>query len=317
MKHQGTKQLETKRLILRRPQLIDAEDMFNNWACSEKVTKYLSWKSHTSIEQTKSLLTIWEKESQKINNYNWLIVLKETNKPIGGISVVNINENTNSVMLGYCLGESWWGKELTKEALERVIEFLFNEVEVNMISATHDPLNPNSGKVMKKCLMHYDGRIRSSYINNQGLCDEVWYTITKEDYQKEHDEWDLLYNYALKVQNGRVISNFIEAGGVAAAILSKDLNVYTGVCIDTACSLGMCAERNAVANMLTNNEYIIKKLVAIMPNGKVGLPCGACRELLMQLTKENKELEILVDIKTKETIKLKDLLIDWWGEQRY
>ena len=128
--------------------------------------------------------------------------------------------------------------------------------------------------------------------------------------------WDKLYNAAVKVQNGRRISPFIDAGGVAAAILTKQGNIYVGVCIDTASSLGMCAERNAIANMITNGESKIKKLLAIMPNGKLGTPCGACRELLMQLDKGSKDIEILLNLETKETITLGKLLLDWWGQDR-
>lgn len=127
--------------------------------------------------------------------------------------------------------------------------------------------------------------------------------------------WDKLYNSALKVQNARTISPYIDAGGVSAAILTKKGNIYVGVCIDTSCSLGMCAERNAIANMITNGESEIEKLVAIMPNGKVGFPCGSCREFLMQLDKNSGEIEILVNYDTKETIKLKDLVPNWWGDR--
>ena len=129
--------------------------------------------------------------------------------------------------------------------------------------------------------------------------------------------WNELYAAAKKVQNGRVVSPFVEAGGVSAAILTKSGNIYVGVCIDTACSLGMCAERNAVANMLTNGESKIDKLVALMPNGKTGMPCGACRELLMQLDKESGEIEILLDLETKKTVRLKELMPDWWGYERF
>lgn len=129
--------------------------------------------------------------------------------------------------------------------------------------------------------------------------------------------WNQLYNAALEVQNNRIISPFIEAGGVAAAILTKKGNIYVGVCIDTASTLGMCAERNAMANMITNGESQIDKVVAVMSNGKLGTPCGACREFMMQLDKNSGEIEILLDISTKKTVKLKDLLPNWWGEERF
>ena len=129
--------------------------------------------------------------------------------------------------------------------------------------------------------------------------------------------WNKLYNEALKVQNGRAISPFIDAGGVAAAILTKQGNIYVGVCIDTASGLGMCAERNAIANMITNGESQIDKVVAIMPDGNVGSPCGACREFMMQLDDKSGEIEILTDLKTQKTIKLRELLPDWWGHDRF
>ena len=131
------------------------------------------------------------------------------------------------------------------------------------------------------------------------------------------DVWNELYNAARRVQNSRTISPFIDAGGVAAAILTKQGNIYVGVCIDTASTLGMCAERNAIANMITNGESQIDKVVAVMPDGKVGSPCGACREYMMQLDKNSGEIEILIDLEKGRTVKLKELIPDWWGTERF
>ena len=135
--------------------------------------------------------------------------------------------------------------------------------------------------------------------------------------ETKNDIWEKLYNAARKVQNARTVSPFIEAGEVAAAVLTKDGNIYVGVCIDTASTLGMCAERNAIANMITNGESQIEKLVAIMPDGKVGSPCGACREYMMQLNKDSGEIEILLDYETRNTVRLKELIPDWWGKSRF
>ena len=129
--------------------------------------------------------------------------------------------------------------------------------------------------------------------------------------------WKKLYDEAVRVQNGRTVSPFIEAGSVAAAILTKQGNIYVGVCIDTASTLGMCAERNAIANVITNAESQIDKVVAVTPDGSVGSPCGACREYMMQLDKDSGEIEILLDLKTEKTIKLKEFIPDWWGYYRF
>ena len=122
-----------------------------------------------------------------------------------------------------------------------------------------------------------------------------------------------MHQAAKAVQNSRKISDYVEAGGVAAAILSSSGKIYTGVCIDTCSTLGICAERNAIFNMITNGEQEIKKVLAIMPNGKVGAPCGACRELMVQLMPNSyKEIEVLMDYETEKIVTLGDLTPDWW-----
>ena len=125
--------------------------------------------------------------------------------------------------------------------------------------------------------------------------------------------WTTLYEAAKKVQKGRRVSGYVEAGGVAAAILSKKGNIYKGVCVDTCSTLGICAERNAIFNMLTNGDDEIEKVLAVMPDGKTGAPCGACRELMVQLMPDSyKDIEIMMDYKTGRTITLGELTPEWW-----
>lgn len=132
----------------------------------------------------------------------------------------------------------------------------------------------------------------------------------------ENIVWEELYDKAKNIRDDREVSSMISAGCVGAAILTKGHNIYTGVCIDTASSLGMCAERNAIANMITNGENEIVKLVCIDSKENTGFPCGACREYLMQLSKNSKNIEILKDKDNNETIKLKELIPNWWGYDR-
>ena len=125
--------------------------------------------------------------------------------------------------------------------------------------------------------------------------------------------WDKMYIAARNVQCERKISSLIEAGGVSAAILTKKENIYVGVCIDTACSLGLCAERNAIANMITNGESDICRVIAIDQNGKAIPPCGACREFMIQLMPENyHSIEIMLDYENKKAFTLGDITSNWW-----
>lgn len=125
--------------------------------------------------------------------------------------------------------------------------------------------------------------------------------------------WDTLYNAAEQVMNARKISGYVTAGEVAAAVLSKSGKIYTGVCIDTCSTLGICAERNAIFNMITNGEQEIDKVLAILPDGNTGAPCGACRELMVQLMPDSyKDIEIMLDYKNRKTVRLGDITPEWW-----
>jgi cytidine deaminase len=125
--------------------------------------------------------------------------------------------------------------------------------------------------------------------------------------------WKEMYNCAKAVLNERRISDYVTCGEVAAAVLSSSGRIYTGVCIDTCSTLGICAERNAIFNMITNGEQEIAKVLCIMPDGSCGAPCGACRELMVQLMAgKYQDVEIMLDYSTGRTVKLGEITPEWW-----
>ena len=134
---------------------------------------------------------------------------------------------------------------------------------------------------------------------------------------KDKEIWDLLISKAKEVRNHRILSPFIECGQVGAALMTKSGNIYTGVCIDTASTLGICAERNAIHTMITNGESQIDRIVCIDSKGNAGAPCGACRELIMQLDKDSKDIKFLMNANTYEYITMKELVPNWWGYDRF
>ena len=185
MEHLGTNKLETERLILRQFTINDAECIFKNWANDDEVTKYLSWPAHKNINETISIREKWMKEYEKKDFYQWAIVLREINEPIGSISAVKKDDDIKMVHIGYCIGKNWWNMGITSEALNALIKYFFEEVGVNRIESRHDPNNPNSGKVMAKCGMRYEGHMRQADKNNQGIVDYIEYGILAEDYFKK------------------------------------------------------------------------------------------------------------------------------------
>jgi cytidine deaminase len=99
-------------------------------------------------------------------------------------------------------------------------------------------------------------------------------------------------------------------GDVGAALLSEDDKVYTGVCVDTA-SWGLCAERSAIAAMITDKQYRIKKIVGVWRDHRDGKlyvlpPCGVCREFIRRVDEDNLETEVILG--RTESSKLKDLM---------
>lgn len=106
--------------------------------------------------------------------------------------------------------------------------------------------------------------------------------------------FDELYGRAKSVLNPRRLSETAEAGGVGAALLTASGQVYTGVCIDTACSMGFCAEHAAAAAMITAGESRVLKMVAVDWDGSILPPCGRCREFISQLDDGNLHTEVMV-----------------------
>lgn len=121
-----------------------------------------------------------------------------------------------------------------------------------------------------------------------------------------------LKEIASQFAKSKTLNDFIEYGGVAAAIETADGNVYTGISIDTACSMGFCAEHSAVAEMLKNGERYIKAVVAVGSDGNAVPPCGRCRELMSQLSKEN--LNAVIEVKNGVFVTLKELMPYDWKE---
>lgn len=186
MNHKGTLRIDTENLILRKFKLSDAEAMYKNWASDSEVTKFLTWNPIDSVEVSKNIIEGWVDEYKNNNIYQWAIVPKNNgDEPIGAISVVRQDEEVSMVQFGYCIGRQWWNRGITSEALSALIKFFINEVKVNRIEARFDPRNLNSGKVMIKCGMKYEGTMRKSDKNNQGICDSVMYALLAEDYISE------------------------------------------------------------------------------------------------------------------------------------
>lgn len=188
MNHQGTKTIETERLLLRKFEMTDAPAAFRNWTSDERVTEFLRWPTHTVLSVTERVILEWVTESEIPDFYQWAIVLKSLSEPIGTISVVGQNEKLGILHIGYCIGSKWWRQGITSEAFSAIIPYLFREVGANRIEAQHDPNNPNSGTVMKKCGLTYEGTLRQADYSNKGIVDACVYSILRDEWEARQSD---------------------------------------------------------------------------------------------------------------------------------
>jgi len=184
MNHKGTIRIETERLILRPFTMDDCEAAFRNWESDEKTTEFLRWQPMKSVEETAQVMQEWVNGYAEPSFYQWAIVPKKLNEPIGTMSVVDMEERTDTLHIGYCIGSRWWRQGYTSEAFAAIIPYLFDEVGANRIESQHDPNNPNSGKVMQKCGLTFEGTLRQADWSNKGIVDACMYALLREDYQK-------------------------------------------------------------------------------------------------------------------------------------
>ncbi len=184
MNHKGTIRLETERLILRRFEAKDSEDMYYNVASDPMVNKFLTWPLHKCISDTILLLERWTEQYQDSERYRWAIELKEIGRVIGIIASPTVKNRTDTVDITYCIGSKWWGQGFVVEALKVIIDFFFEEVKVNRIEAGYDENNPSSGRVMEKIGMKKEGVIRQAGRNNQGIFDIVQCSILRKEWKE-------------------------------------------------------------------------------------------------------------------------------------
>lgn len=181
MNKTGTQRIETHRLVLRPFTADDADDMFSNWASDPEVTRFLTWPPHSSADVTRMILNGWVSRYGDGGYFQWAIEWKETGTVIGSIAVVKLEEAIESAEIGYCLGRKFWGRGIMPEALRAVMDYLFDTVGLNRITAGHDVNNPKSGRVMEKAGMRKEGILRASGINNQGIRDVAVWAALRED----------------------------------------------------------------------------------------------------------------------------------------
>ena len=304
----GSDVLLTQRLILRRWNQKDAEDLYR-YACDPDVGPIAGWPPHKNPDESRAVIR------DVLNGREaYAICLKEDGRAIGAIELklnghTDLTDRDDECEMGYWLGKPFWGRGIVPEAVTEMLRRAFEDIGMQKVWVGYYEGNSKSKRVQEKCRFRFQRKSegvdvplmqekRTGYVSS----------LTKDQWQ-----WDRLYAAAAAVRKERRISDYVTCGEVSAAILSGSGRIYTGVCIDTCSTLGICAERNAIFHMITNGEAEIQKVIAILPDGSSGAPCGACRELMVQLMPEKyKGVQIMMDYEKERVVTLGDLTPAWW-----
>ncbi len=300
--------LETERLLMRHWEEGDAEDLYR-YAKDPAVGPIAGWPPHQSSEESRQII-----RNVLTGQECYAVCLKPDRKAIGAIELkqrerTDMTDRDDECELGYWIGSPFWGRGIMPEAVTEILRHAYEDIGIKKVWCGFYEGNIQSKRVQEKCGFRYMRKTenvdvplmhekRTGYISS----------LTKNQWL-----WDRLYVAAKAVRNERRISEYVTCGEVSAAVLSGTGKIYTGICVDTCSTLGICAERNAIFNMLTNGDQEIKKVIAILPDGSSGAPCGACRELMVQLMPETyKDIEIMLDYKQEKTVTLEKLTPEWW-----
>lgn len=145
LNHKGTQELRTKRLLLRKIKVSDYKDIYK-YTSKEEVARYVTWNVHKNIEDTKNLCRLWAKELESREKYHWAIVFENT--VIGNIEIIGIVDD--AAFLGWQLDSEYWNMGIMTEAASAVRDYLFSEIEIEGLYASHIKENIGSGRVMQK-----------------------------------------------------------------------------------------------------------------------------------------------------------------------
>ena len=176
-------ELETEDLILRKPRMRDAKDIFR-YASDPEVARYVLWESHRSVSETASFVRDLRVRIRAGYPSSWVVSLRETGLVIGTIGFVWYSTDNNAAELGYSFSREYWNQGYATQALHAVIDCLFSSLPLNRLEAQHDVRNPASGRVMQKCGLTQEGFLRGRIMNKGEYIDTALYSILRSDWEK-------------------------------------------------------------------------------------------------------------------------------------
>ena len=175
--------LETEDLILRKPRIRDAKDIYS-YASDPEVARYVLWEPHRSVSETASFIRDLRARIRAGCPSSWVVVLRGTGTVIGTVGFVWYSAENNAAELGYSFSREYWNHGYATQALRAVIDAVFSSLPLNRLEAQHDVRNPASGRVLQKCGFRREGLLRGRVLNKGEYADVVMYSLLRSDLQE-------------------------------------------------------------------------------------------------------------------------------------
>ena len=173
--------LETEDLLLRKPAMKDAKDIYR-YASDPEVARYVLWEPHRSLSETRSFIRFLRSRIRAGYPSSWVVTLRETGTVIGTIGFIWYSDENRSAELGYSFSREYWNRGYATQALRAVIGAVFRSLPVNRLEAQHDIRNPASGRVMEKSGLRQEGILRDRIVNKGEYVSTALYAILRSDW---------------------------------------------------------------------------------------------------------------------------------------
>jgi ribosomal-protein-alanine N-acetyltransferase len=185
LKNSGTQIVETERLILRKFDYADSEDMLRYWASDPYVQSMYSEPVYTTKKEVEGLLDKYISAYEKPDYYRWAIILKASNECIGQIAFFLVNSVNHFGEIEYCVGREFQRRGFATEATNAVIRFGFEKINFHKVQICHKRGNIASQGVIKKCGFIYEGALRDFFYMDGKYVDRLYYSILREEWNQQ------------------------------------------------------------------------------------------------------------------------------------
>ena len=179
----GTQKINTERWVLRRIVPEDYQMMYENWAKYKEVCRYFPFNPVEDINIYKEKVYRWVSNYESDTYFHWVIEWNETCELIGTINLGSVEESCLMADTSYMLSPKYWGQGIMTEVLQAILNYAFNEIELNRVQADVFDGNIASEHVLKKCGMQLEGIARQKYYKNGNFIDTAQYAILRSDFK--------------------------------------------------------------------------------------------------------------------------------------